>query len=427
MDAATVVSERSFDDLVVEIAGLDVDAGLQRLRVLEGRQRELDAERSVTLGVLEANKAFQRDAHASMFGVLRSKLGWSEAECRSRMRIARLVAAHPGAGEALYDARASVANIEAIARLFANPRLADRFDSVVGTLLVEAQRMEHDDFKRLPARWELLHDPGVQADRAEVAERRDAHLSIVDGQGTLLATFGDLDAARNREIFERFIQAEFDRDWKTTTARFGDDAKFALLPRTAAQRRADALTAIFTTAASTPAGSRAPKPVAVVHVDWHSAQDMLAIAGLIPERLANDPFEDPTPLISKLRCDTGDGELIAPTEVLKVLVDGYVHFVIHNDVGIPIKWGRQRRLFTGAARDAVMSLLTRCEIPGCRIKASHSQADHLTNYSDGGTTDPDNGGPGCDRHNITKHRKRWRVERDPHGHFHTYRPDGTEL
>jgi hypothetical protein len=321
----------------------------------------------------------------------------------------------------------SVANADAIARLFANRRLADRFESVIGNLLSEAQRMEHDDFRRLPARWELLNDPATRAERAEIDQRRDAHMSIVDGKGTLLAQFGDLDAARNREIFERFVQAEFERDWAETLERYGDAAKASLMPRSDAQRRADALSAIFTRAASMPQGSRPPKSVAIMHVDWHSAQEMLTMAGLFPERVAVDPFEDPTPLISQLRCETGDGELINPDEVLKVLLEGYVRFVIHNDEGIPIKWGRLRRLFTGASRQAVKSLRWRCQTAGCRVRAGQCQGEHHTPFSEGGLTDPDNAGPCCKRHNLAKQREGWRVERDRYGHFHTYRADGTEI
>jgi hypothetical protein len=305
--------------------------------------------------------------------------------------------------------------------------VADRFESVLGELLVEAQRMEHDDFRRLTARWELLNDPGTRAERAEAHERRDAHLSIVDGRGTLLARFGDLDAARIREILERFVQAEFETDWNATVERFGDDAKSSLMPRSDAQRRADALSAIFMRASSMPQGSRPPKPVGVIHVDWHSAQEMLSLAGLFPERVAIDPFEDPTPLISRLRCETGDGELINPDEVLRVLLEGHVRFVIHNDQGVPIRWGRLRRLFTGAAADAVKSLSWRCQIAGCRVRAGRCQSEHHTPFAKGGLTDPDNAGPCCARQNRIKERHDWRVERDHNGQFHTYRADGSEI
>ena len=50
---------------------------------------------------LERDKAYQADGHATMYGMLRSALGWSERECRVHMQIARLVDAEPSAGDAV--------------------------------------------------------------------------------------------------------------------------------------------------------------------------------------------------------------------------------------------------------------------------------------------------------------------------------------
>src|SRR5829696_3386299 len=276
---------RTYQGFVAEIDGL-AEVGVaeveQRFRESEVRVRRELAQQARMLAWLEEKKTYRADGHASMLGFLRAVPHWSEGESRAATKRSRLLAAFPGVEELLWDGQLSVANVDAIARLFANQRVADRFESVLGALLVEAQRMEHDDFRRLPARWELLNDPGTRGERAQAHEGRDAHLSIVDGAGTLLARFGDLDAARNREILERFVQAEFETDWTATVERFGDDAKSSLMPRSDAQRRADAMTAIFLRAASTPEGSRAPRPVAVIHVDWHSAQERLTRPGCSP-------------------------------------------------------------------------------------------------------------------------------------------------
>jgi hypothetical protein len=129
---------------------------------------------------------------------------------------------------------------------------------------------------------------------------------------------------------------------------------------------------------------------------------------------------------TELRCETSNGDLIDPHAVLQATLEGYVRFVILNDEGVPIHWGRERRLFTGAARDAVMSLSPRCTHPGCRVRAGRSQADHTKPWSHGGETCPENGGPGCGRHNRFRYHG-YTVHRDRHGHWHTYRPDGTEI
>ena len=237
--------------------------------------------------------------------------------------------------------------------------------------------MEHGDFRHLPERWQLLNDPGTRAEHADADANRNAHFPILDTKGTLVCQWATFDAARNREVFDHYVEAEFEADWAATVATYGDQACPALMPRTAAQRAADAMTAIFQRAAAAAPSSKQPKSVGVVHVDWHTFSDWMIEAGLFPERHV-DPFDDPTPLISKRRCETGDGILIDPDAALQVLLEGHVRFVIQNDQGIPIHWGREQRLFTGAARDAVMSLLARCTHPGCVVRAGRSQADHTS-------------------------------------------------
>ena len=100
--------------------------------------------------------------------------------------------------------------------------------------------------------------------------------------------------------------------------------------------------------------------------------------------------------------------------------------MIQNDEGIPIHWGRQQRLFTGAARDAVMSLFARCTHPGCSCEPGAAKPITQSSWQHGGETRPDNGGPRCKRHNRFKSHG-YTVHRDRHGHWHTYRPDGSEI
>ena len=47
-------------------------------------------------------------------------------------------------------------------------------------------------------------------------------------------------------------------------------------------------------------------------------------------------------------------------------------------------------------------------------------------WFDQGVTNPANSGPTCGHHNRFKTRG-YTTRRDPHGRWHTYRPDGTEI
>ena len=79
-------------------------------------------------------------------------------------------------------------------------------------------------------------------------------------------------------IFERFCDAEFASDWAAVRERFGDAACAALMERTDAQRRFDAMYAIFVAAASTPADAQRPEPLANVIVDHKTLEEHLAHA-----------------------------------------------------------------------------------------------------------------------------------------------------
>ena len=264
---------------------------------------------------------------------------------------------------------------------------------------------------------------GAHRDREQSHTNRNAHFFEFQGQGTLVAQWGDVDTALNQPIFDRFVQAEWESDWAWTVEQHGEGAAVALMPRTDAQRRADAMSAIIRRAGST-ATTKGARVVTNIHVDWQNYQDLLAWAAVFPER-AVDPFEHADTLVAQWRCETGDGMLIDPVAVLRASLEGYVRFVILNDQGVPIRWGRERRLFQGPARDAVMSLSPRCTHPGCRVPASRSEADHLRPWADGGHTEPSNGGPKCGGHNLFRTRG-YASSRDRFG-WHTYRPDGTEI
>ncbi|WP_276968226.1 HNH endonuclease signature motif containing protein, partial [Desertimonas flava] len=110
---------------------------------------------------------------------------------------------------------------------------------------------------------------------------------------------------------------------------------------------------------------------------------------------------------------------------------GHVRRVVVDAAGVVIDLGRRSRLFTGTARDAailqgVLDRNGRCTHPGCG-RDSHCQIDHLTEWQHGGSTDLVNAGIGCGHHNRVKSTSGFSTRRDPHGHWHTYRPDHTEI
>lgn len=397
----------------------------QLLREVEIEARELEARRAVLLAAAERRKVFRADAHASMWGMLRASLGWSEAECRARMRTARLCDRFPEALEALATARASVANIGEIARGFANPRVGEHIGEVLGPLLNDAARLEHDELRRQVHRWETLTDTdGAHRQAGIDHESRNAHVTEFAGIVTVVGTATGIEGAEVLEIFERFVDAEFQSDWDHAKAEYGDQVSKALLARTDAQRRADALLAIFRTAAASSPGTQWRKPVVNILVDQRTFEDHLILQGLFPERYEN-PWDSTPPALRDRRCETDTGMPLTPAEVFQAAMAGYIRFQIVNTAGRVVRQGRRQRAFIGTTREAVMQQSSRCTHPGCRVRR-RLQADHVLPYSQGGETTLENGQPACPRHNRDRYARGYTVTRTSTG-WHTFRPDGTEI
>ncbi len=90
-----------------------------------------------------------------------------------------------------------------------------------------------------------------------------------------------------------------------------------------------------------------------------------------------------------------DGTQISPTLARMLACDAALIRAVLNGHGQPIDLGRERRLYTGAARTAIEIRDGGCLWPGCARPASRCQIHHLIPSSEGGRTDQTNGGLFC--------------------------------
>jgi len=194
----------------------------------------------------------------------------------------------------------------------------------------------------------------------------------------------------------------------------------SLLDRSVAQRRFDAVLAIFSAAAGSGAIGRF-EPLVNIIVDQATLDHHLA-------RLAgSDPGPIDASTVDERRCETSSGDQLDPNDMLAAVLTGHVRRVVFDAAGVVIDLGRRSRLFTGSSRDAVMLGDRWCLWPGCDQRSGCCQADHTQPWTGNGPTSPDNGGPACARHNRWKQQRGFRTQRDPTGRWHTYRPDGSEI
>jgi hypothetical protein len=132
-----------------------------------------------------------------------------------------------------------------------------------------------------------------------------------------------------------------------------------------------------------------------------------------------DPVTGALPL-----SQTTGGAPVDLHDLATALVLGKVHAMIVDDSANTIRMGRSTRLFTGAARSAVLFASDRCS--RCHRRHHGIQVDHMRPWPHGGRTDPDNGAPLGGLENRLKHELRLQLTRDGTG-YHWWRPDGTEI
>lgn len=389
------------------------------LTELELMSRAVEAATIAVMARAERTDAFRHDGHGTLTGWVRSLIKWSPTEASARTRTAVAAQQYPALIERLRAGSLGVAQARRLAGLHANRRVRDELPIVFDTLADIAGALPYEDFNTAVLRWEQLADAdGAHRHADMVHDGRDASVHPVGDTVYIDAHVGTAQGAVIMEVFERYIEAELRHDLEARDAMgltTGSD-----LPRTAAQRRADALHAIFCSAAV--GSSPAPEPVVNILIDadtYETALNALSNEERLPS-LARRPDD-----VHRRRCETTSGLMIDPIDAVTASILGHVRRVVVGADGTVIDLGRKSRLFTGAAREAVWLRRRRCVWPSCsRI---HCEVDHRVPWSDGGRTSPDNGDPLCAKHNRWKVRG-YRTHMNPRTNaIQVSRPDGSVI
>lgn len=360
------------------------------------------------------------DGHRSLRAYGQAACNWSGAEADRFTKLGKLLARSSAVAHAAERGDLGVAQMHALAKLAANPRVSDFFDDAIGMLVQQACTLDLDQFLIALATWQSLADQDGTHDRHERAHRnRRARIMLTGHEFFLDANGANAQGVQLKAILDAFAQAEWLADWEAGVALHGQEMCPGLLERTDPQRRLDALVAIFNKAAEVVGGNAAGGFVVnlVMGADRFAHHLEHALGGH-PEALdPNDPMN---------RCETTDGVQLDPLDVIVAAAMGHVRRVVLDSSGVVVDVGRKQRLFTGALRDAVMLSSPWCFWPGCHWPSSQCQADHVLPWANAGPTAAHNGGPGCAHHNRWRTRG-YRTWRDPVGNWHHYRPDGSEI
>ena len=432
-----------FTDALEEMAGVPDAAVDASIRELELQLRVTQAELAAALTVAEGRGSYRDDGHRSMAAYLRATFNASDAEASRQRRIARVCAAIPALGDALATGHIGVSQVLEFNRVWSNPRVRDQFVAVAGIYLDRAEHLSAADLKsELDGFVSLIDQDGAFDDTEASIEGRDGHVTEVGAGVKIDVSGGDPVTAHELwVIFEEFVQREFDADVAARRDEHGELADQCSLPRTAKQRRFDAIVAIFRAAHEHGAAGGALAQVVNIIVDHDTVHAALTAAGItLPggETIHLDDLEadtlddvieaaaaDPHDFVDR-RCETANGTPVHPLLVLRAALTGMVRRVVVDSRGVVVDYGRTQRLFPPHAKAAAKLLARRCDHPGCTVPARHAEVDHMDEwYRDGGRTDQANAAIECTGHNRFKHRKRWKTRRDERGRVFSIRPDGT--
>jgi hypothetical protein len=123
---------------------------------------------------------------------------------------------------------------------------------------------------------------------------------------------------------------------------------------------------------------------------------------------------------------TGFGARISAARARWLACDGVISRMVMGPDGLPLDVGRTRRVVPAHIRRAVEQRDGHCVFAGCDAPTHWCDVHHRLEWINGGATSLDNSALLCERHHTKVHHG-FRIERDPGGRWHTYRPDGTQI
>lgn len=414
-----------FDESVAEVMDLSDEALTQRFRELELQRRRAESEMATLVREGDRRAIQNIDGHRNIRQWVRAQINCSGTEASRLRKLGVASDIVPGLGDALSEGHIGVAQAHEIARLSTHPGVGDQFGDVAPLLLDHAEHLSFEEFRVVTRRWETLADlDGAERNDEMSHERRTASAHAgVDGVAVGARGGTGMTAAEMDAIFQRFVQAEFEADVAARTATFGPDAPASRLPRTDAQRRFDALVAIFRVAIVAPADGVAPRPVVNLLVGLGTYERITArhVAG-------DDSGIGADVDLSVERMESDTGVAVTPADVIAASIIGHVRRVVVDAAGVVVDAGRKRRLFTGTAREMALLLAHGCGHLGCTVRAGHCDVDHVAEWErDHGHTNQSNGKPRCGSHNPYKSANGIRTARTRHGTTVDIRADGTPM
>jgi hypothetical protein len=378
------------------LAGLFAPALLDRLSELLRAQNRLAAEVARTVRECELAGAAEFDGLKNMAGWLRGHARLSHRAAQELVDTGRALEHLPRVAAAFADGQVTAGQAGLAAQVTTPGRLAEAAAAGVDLAVIDtalttvATTQPYGNLVAAVRYYRDALDPdGPEPDPTE--GRRFSLARHLDGMRSLSGQLDAMGAEKLQAALESIVAA----------GRCAGDT------RTRAQQYGDALVQLAENALAS--GSlpihRTVKPHVVVTINLDDLTDTRAH----PAAAA-----------------TGLGDAWSAAQARWAACDASIRRIVLDPDGLPLDVGREKRVVPPHLRRAVEHRDGQCVFAGCEAPTWFCDVHHLLEWMLGGETSLANSALLCERHHTKAHHG-FRVERDPGGRWHTYRPDGTEI
>ncbi len=252
-----------------------------------------------------------------------------------------------------------------------NPEVFARSEA---DLVHSAKELKFAAFSDVITYFSQMADP-VGAEESDMAKaaRRDVslHQSVFGlylGSMTLDPYSGAIVAGE----LSRLENELFEADWARAKESLGREPRLDQLPRTAAERRADALVEMAQRSEGAKGTDRRPEPLFTILVGYETLYGRI--------------------------CRIEGGPIVSPGSLLPWLERASFERVVFSPQN-RIECSQRARFFSGATRRAIEVRDQTCTHPFCERPSTQCQIDHIVPFAQGGETTQENGRVLCGFHN----------------------------
>ncbi len=346
LDRLADVDPADLDDTAVHDATIEVHRLQHHFALTAGQ----------LLAVWDQRQLWKTDQSLTAAGRLSRELHCSQRTAKGSLRRARRLVGLPGAVAVVRAGSLSPDHLDLLAGARAvNP---ERFADEEEQLVSHCEQLSFRDAEHVVAYWKLHADPdgSEPADDTATAHVSESFDGTVRVDATLDPIGGAIVAGELRRLAEQIRHAD-ERDG---------------VARTSAERLGAALVEMATRSASTPPGSRRPKPLFTVLVGDETLSQL---------------------------CELSSGHITNPATLARHADIAMLETILFDGPRTVISVSHQRT-FTGALRRAIEVRDRHCQHPsGCAVPAERCDVDHIVPWPESQRTDQGNGRLECPTHN----------------------------